>query len=103
MSSNTIPIPEEDVRKVVSEVMHPVINCTLVELGIVKDITVTDNNKALITMAFPFPNIPIKDLLVNSVSEPLKKLGIEVEVKITLMSEKEVQAFLAMEAANWKI
>jgi hypothetical protein len=54
-------------------------------------------------MAFPFPNIPITDLLVNSVSEPLKKLGTEVEVKITLMSQKEVQDFLALEAANWKI
>jgi len=57
---------EENFRKAIAKVRHPAINCTLVELGIVKDITVK-GNKVAVTIAFPVPNIPIRDTIVNSV------------------------------------
>ena len=53
-------------------------------------------------MAFPFPNIPIRDYLVNSVREPIEKLGVEVEVEITAMDKEELERFLAMEQEGWK-
>ncbi|OQX92180.1 MAG: metal-sulfur cluster biosynthetic enzyme [candidate division Zixibacteria bacterium 4484_95] len=94
-------ISEEEVRKVVGQVKHPVIDCTLVELGIVKDITVEDK-KAIVTMVFPSPNIPIKDDLVNSLKEALNKLDVEVEVRLGVMDHEEVEKFLDMEKENWK-
>ncbi|MGB3458583.1 MAG: iron-sulfur cluster assembly protein [Halobacteriota archaeon] len=94
---------EEDIRQVVAEIKHPAIDRTLVDLGVVKGITVK-GNKVLVTMALPFPGIPtqVKDYLVNSVVEQIKKLDVEVEVDVTIMNQEELQAFLAMEQESWK-
>lgn len=81
--------------------MHPAINRTLVELGIVKDITVKESN-VVVTMAFPFPEVTTKEQLMNSVREPIMKLGVEVEVNLTVMNQEELQAFLTMEQESWK-
>lgn len=94
-------ISEENVKKVIAEVKHPSIDCSLVDLGIVKEVSVK-GNKVTIIEAFPFPNIPIRDHLVNSVKNPIEKLGAEVEVKIKVMNQGEVERFLAMEQENWK-
>lgn len=94
---------EEDIRQVVAEIKHPAIDRTLVDLGVVKEITVT-GNKVLVTMALPFPGIPtqVRDYLVNSVVEQIKKLDVEVEVDVTIMNQEELQAFLDMEQESWK-
>ena len=94
-------ISEEEIRKVISQVKHPAIDHTLVDLGIVKDVAVEDN-KAKVTLALPFPRIPILDNLVNSLREPIEKLGGEFEVKLTVMNQEELQKFLAMEQEGWK-
>ena len=94
-------ISEEDVRKILADVKHPAIDYTLLELGIVRDMNI-ENGKATIILAFPFPNIPIKDYLINSVREPIEKLGVEVEMKATMMNQEELQRFLAMEQNAWK-
>jgi len=93
-------ISEKDILNLLDKVRHPAINRTLRELGIVKDLSIKDN-KVLITMALPFPNIPIIDQLVSSIKEPIEKLGVEVEVKQTVMSREELQAFLKMEGESW--
>lgn len=94
---------EEDIRQVVAEIKHPAIDRTLVDLGIVKEITV-NGNKVLVTMALPFPGIPtqVKDYLVNSVVEQIKKMDVEVKVDVTIMNQEELQAFLDMEQESWK-
>ena len=93
-------ISEKDIFNLVDKVKHPAINRTLHELGIIKDIS-TKDNKILITIALPFPNIPIIDQLVSSIKEPIEKLGVEVEVKQTVMNQEELQAFLKMEEEGW--
>nr|CBH38237.1 hypothetical protein, DUF59 family [uncultured archaeon] len=94
---------EEDIRQVVAEIKHPAIDRTLVDLGIVKEITVK-GNKVLVTMALPFPGIPtqVRDYLVNSVVEQIKKMDVEVKVDLTIMNQEELQAFLDMEQESWK-
>lgn len=94
-------ISEQEVRQTLSRIKHPAIDHTLIDLGILKDITIR-NDKVELTLAFPFPEIPIKDYLINSIREPIKKLGAEVEVKIDVMNDEERQAFLAMEKKSWK-
>jgi len=93
-------ISEEKVRNAVAQVRHPAIDRTLMELGILKDITV-ESDKVIITLAFPFPGIPIRELLVESVREPVEEMGAKVEVKTTVMTAEELQAFLAMEQEAW--
>ena len=94
-------LSEDEVRKALDQVKHPAIDLSLVELGIVKEILVTDN-KVSITIALPFAGIPIESQLINSVREPVEKLGAELEIKTTLMNPEEVQKFLSMEKEAWK-
>lgn len=89
-------ISGEDVRQAVAEVMHPAIDRTLVELGMIKTIPVR-NNRVALTLALPFQNVPIKDYLMNSVREAVMKLGVEVKIKIGQMNQEELQSFLAKE------
>ena len=93
-------ISEEKVRNAVAQVRHPAVDRTLMELGILKDITV-EGDKVIITLAFPFPGIPIRELLVESVRKPVEEMGAKVEVKTTVMTAEELQAFLAMEQEAW--
>ena len=95
-------VSEEDVRKAIVNVMHPAIDRSLIDLGIVKGISIK-NGRAVVTFAFPFPNIPIKELLINSIREPIEKLGLKVDVKETVMNQQEREAFLAMEQESWKL
>jgi len=94
-------ILEEDVREKLGQIQHPAINSTLIDLGIIKEIS-TKENKVTIVIAFPFPNIPIGDYFVNSVREAIEKLGAKPEIKITIMNQEEQKKFLTMEQENWK-
>jgi len=94
-------ILEEDVQSAIAQIMHPAIDSTLVDLGIVKEVSINEN-KITVTLAFPAPNIPIGDYLVNSVRKAIKSLGADVEVKITVMAKEELNKFLTMEQENWK-
>ena len=93
---------EKEVIKLLENVMHPEIDASLIELGMIKNVRI-DRNKARITMAFPFPGIPIKDMLMNMVKQPLEEKGMEVEIEETIMSQEELQHFFKMEQEKWKM
>ena len=96
-------ISEEDVHKAIGQVMHPEINRTLVELGMVKDI-VLNGDEVTLTLALPFLAIPdsIKEYLVNSLHQAVMKLGAKVQIRVAEMNQEERLAFLAMEQEGWK-
>ena len=96
-------ISEEDVHQAIKQVMHPAINRTLVELGMVKDIALKDDEVTL-TLVLPFLAIPvsIRDYLVNRLQQAVTKLGAKIEVTIVEMNQEERLAFLAMEQESWK-
>lgn len=94
-------VSEVKIRKVIEQIKHSAIDCTLVELGIIKDVEI--NKKCVVvTLAFPFANIPIRDYIIMSVKVPLEKMGLKVEVKTTVMNQLEVKRFLDMEEKHWK-
>jgi metal-sulfur cluster biosynthetic enzyme len=94
-------ISENDVREILAGVKHPAIDRTLLDLGIIKSVAVEGDNVHVL-LAFPFPNIPIKEYLINSVRGPLGERGIAVGIETTVMDEEELQKFLAMEKEGWK-
>ena len=96
-------ISEADVRRAVGQVMHPQIDRSLVELGMVKDI-VLDNGGVTLTLMLPILGIPVtvKDYLVNSLRQAVTKLGAKVEVRIAEMNQEERLAFFTMEQESWK-
>jgi len=91
---------KEDILKLISEVKHPAINYSLVDLGIVKDIQIKENLVTLI-FAFPFPNIPIADALINSIKTPLNNINFDLEYQIIVMTEEEKAIFMKKEAEAW--
>jgi len=83
--------------------MHPEINRTLVELGMVKDITMKHNEFTLILM-LPLLSIPIsiKDYLINNLRQAVIKLGAKIKIRVAEMNREERLYFLAMEQESWK-
>ena len=94
-------VSEQEIRKVIAEIKHSAIDCTLIDLGIIKDVSI-DKKNVVVTLAFPFANIPIKDYLIMSVQVPLEKFGLDVEFKTTVMNQEEARRFLDMEEKYWK-
>jgi len=92
---------KQDIINAISDVEHPAIAYSLIDLGIVKDITLEDN-KARVTFAFPFANIPIAEQLVNSIYDRVYHLGLDFEYAIVQMNEAEKQKFMKMETDGWK-
>jgi metal-sulfur cluster biosynthetic enzyme len=92
---------KEQIENAIASVMHPAIDLSLIRLGIVKDVKVTDE-KAEVTFAFPFPNIPIAEQLINSIKLPVTNLGAALDYQVLIMTEEEKQKFLQLEASAWK-
>lgn len=92
---------QEKIIEDINLVMHPAINFSLVDLGIVKSINITET-KTTVVFAFPFPNIPIAEQLINSVSEHVLSNGTQFEHEIVLMTEQEKAKFMQLETDGWK-
>jgi len=94
-------ISDKQVSEALRQVMHPEMKRSLVELGMIKDVTVEEgadkqHPRVTLSLALPFKEIPIKDDLVRSVRGAVTKLdpGLEVEVKLVEMSQQERAAFM---------
>ncbi|MHA1727560.1 MAG: iron-sulfur cluster assembly protein [Promethearchaeota archaeon] len=96
-----VELTEDSVINSLQQVKHPMINFSLLDLGILKEVEVK-GSKISITFAWPFPNLPIKEQLENSVLQNLNKFNAEIEKKVTQMSPEEVQKFLRLEKEGWK-
>lgn len=94
-------ITQEDVIRALNRVEHPAINHSLIRLGIVKDIKLTDNTVSLV-FAFPFPNIPIANTLIRSIEEPVRQMALDFDYTITIMNDDERRLFLHLEKEAWK-
>ena len=91
----------EDVRQAVAKVMHPAIDRSLMDLGMIRDIALTGNNASL-TLLIPFPGIPILSFLEKSLKESVSPLGVALNIKTEQMNQDEIQNFLTMEKEAWK-
>ncbi|MDX2444422.1 MAG: hypothetical protein QNK30_11540 [Bacteroidales bacterium] len=90
-----------DVASVVTKIGHPAINYSLTELGILSEIDLIENTVEVV-FAFPFPDIPIADTLINSISEPIKGLGLDFEHSTRIMTDEERAVFMQLEKEGWK-
>ena len=99
-------ISERDIHKASCQVTHPVIDCSIVKLGIIRHIMIK-NNIAVITMAFPFIGAPAKDIsirnqMINDVKQSVENLGLKFQLEQTEMTSEEFKTFLAIEKESWK-
>ncbi len=88
-------ITDKQVFDALRGVMHPEIKRNLVELGMIKGVSVADE-KVTLTLALPFAEIPIKDDLVRMVKGAVAKLDATLQVKVNLteMGQQERAAFM---------
>jgi len=91
----------EDVTQAIANVMHPAIDRSLIDLGMIRDIALTGNTASL-SLLLPFPGIPILSFLEKSLKESVIPLGVDLEIKIEQMNQEEIQNFLTMEKEAWK-
>lgn len=92
---------KEDVIKAINAVGHPAINFSLVELGMLENIIVTEDD-VKVTFVFPFANIPIANFLISSVGQAVYDLGYNFSHDIRTMTEEEKATFLKKEKEGWK-
>ena len=102
MSTN---ISIEDVREILTQTKHPVIECDLIDLGLIKDL-VLDGRQATITIAFPLTafdemHLSVHEFIIQDVTETVESLGLKVNIKTTEMSKEELKKFLAKERETW--
>ena len=91
----------EDINKEIAKVMHPAIDRSLMDLGMIRDIALKDNTASLILLV-PFPGIPILSMLKGRIKESVMPLGVDLKITVEQMSQEEVQDFFAMEKEAWK-
>jgi metal-sulfur cluster biosynthetic enzyme len=93
-----------DVEQVLSKVMHPEINYSLVDLGMIEDI-VCKKDEAHLTLKLPFLQVPVKDLLIDIIKKTLSDLdsSIQVEINMEQMSQQERDKFKKMAKEGWKL
>jgi len=91
-----------DVKKVLSKVMHPEINYSLVELGMIEDV-ICNRNKVNLTLKLPFLQVPVKDLLIESIKKALSALDnpVQVEINMEQMNQQERDKFKKMAKEGW--
>ena len=75
---------------------------SLTDLWMIKDIT-RINGKVKLTLALPFPNVPIKNELVRIVQDAVMRLGVEVKVNVSEMSQEERNTFMVIAQKYWKL
>ena len=94
----------QDAEQALSKVMHPEINHSLVDLGMIKDI-VCEEKKLSLTLYLPFLQVPIKDLLIKSIEEALSDLdnSIELQINAEQMTEKQRDDFMKMAKEGRKL
>jgi ATP-binding protein involved in chromosome partitioning len=93
----------QDVKNAIKNVMHPAINCSLVDLGIVKDVTL-DGKSARITLVLPALGIPsaIINYFKTNLSNALQNIGVSLDTDIREMDDEEKQKFFSLEQEKWK-
>ncbi len=95
----------QNIHEALEKVEHPSISATLLDLGMLKNVTVTPGGKATFTLVLPFPNIPdnVRDYLINALGIAAQSAGGELTgVNLDLMNEEESQLFLKVEQENWR-
>jgi len=92
-----------DVNQVLSKIMHPEINFSLVELGMIKDV-VCQEHQIELTLKLPFAEVPIKDLLIQDIKGALGELGAatQVDINVQQMTQEERNKFMKMAEEGWK-
>jgi metal-sulfur cluster biosynthetic enzyme len=99
-------VTENSVYLAIQQVEHPAIASSLVDLGMIRDIVYSSEDKTVsLTLVLPVLDIPqnIRDYMIHSLYQALKSIDTELtKVNQAKMTAEERQVFLTLEQQNWK-
>jgi metal-sulfur cluster biosynthetic enzyme len=76
-------ITEEEIKKVLSQIIDPELGADIVTLGFVKGIEI-ENGKVTIKLKLTIPGCPLMNLFLEEIKERVKKIKEVSEVKVEL-------------------
>jgi len=93
----------QDIEQALSGVMHPEINYSLIHLGMIKDV-VCKEDKVSLTLKLPLLQVPVKELLIQSIERVFTNLDmtLQVDINVEQMSQEEREKFMSMAKEGWK-
>jgi len=96
-------LSQPEIEQAISKVMHPEINYGLVALGMIENVFCKEDEVNL-TLKLPFLQVPVKDLLIESIKKTLSDLdsSIQVEINIEQMNQEQRDKFAKMANEGWK-
>jgi len=96
-------VTREEVLNRLKSVEHPEIAVSIVDLGMILDVTVTDNT-AKVAIALPMLNIPqvVANAILQSIYEPIRDLGLQMKPVFFEMTPEVRDNFFTTARANWK-
>ena len=94
----------EAVMRAMARTMHPEIDCSLADLGMIEHIS-AEQEKVIVTISLPFPRVPIKDELARIVTEAVanEHQTSQVEVQFATMNEEAREEFMKKAREKWKL
>jgi len=94
----------QNVEQALSKVVHPEINYSLVDLGMIKSLVCKEKKVSLI-LKLPFLQVPVRELLIKNIKKTLSDLdgSIHVEINIEEMNQEERSNFTKMAKEGWKL
>jgi len=97
-------LTEKEVIQVMSKITHPEIDYSLLDLGMIGAVDV-EQETVRITVNLPFPEVPIKDHLVQIVKDAIAENdeAANVEVRFATMNEAEREEFRRKARDKWKL
>ncbi len=87
-------VSKDDVMQALSKVIDPELNMNLVELKMVKEVSISDgdNPRVSVTVALTTENCPLAETIVEDVKSALQSLRVsEVEVRTAVMTKEELE------------
>ncbi|KAF0818745.1 MULTISPECIES: metal-sulfur cluster assembly factor [unclassified Cytobacillus] len=78
---------KELVLSSLKRVIDPELNINVVDLGLIYDIDLPDNEKAVITMTLTTPGCPLHDSIVSGVKYCIEDLELFSDVEVNLVWE----------------
>ncbi len=90
----------ENIKKSLKELKHPEIDLDLVELGMIGHIAEIEG-KVSVELKLPFPNIPIKQMLIDQIKGKLSDYN--VEVKPCRMGNEDKANFFILAKKHWAL
>lgn len=97
---------ENSIHEAIRQVEHPAIASSLVDLGMIRDVAYTSENKTVsLTLVLPVLDIPqnVRNYMVNSLFQALNSIAVNLtEVNLAQMTAEERQVFFTLEKQNWR-